>query len=177
MEEEDVLMDTSPVAGGRQKTGAGRRRMLVDSDDDGLDEPEEPLSVVHKADVAAEGKITARKKSSHSGANKASEDAAPSNKPGPTKPKAGKKAPVPDAQPGGKKRRKVLKTHINDKGEEETVIEWVEEETEEDAPAVVAAALPAKPTAPAANNKKPTGKKGGGAGAKQSNITAFFGKK
>eukprot|EP00955_Chlamydomonas_euryale_P081566 363597-Chlamydomonas_euryale.AAC.9 len=90
-------------------------------------------------------------------------------------------AAVPTASSG--KRRRVLRTTINDDGEEVTEEVWETAAGSEDAP--VAAAQPPLPASPpdakpaparAASPAKPAGKKSGGGGpAKgQRNITSFF---
>lgn len=115
---------------------AGKRRLLVDTDDedDGTVVPDKAVDKSQdKATDKAQDKGTDKAKSGGK-ASKAKAAASPAKGAREAKAgRAGKPAPSAPTADGGKKRRKVLKTHINDKGEEETVIEWVEEETEGDA--------------------------------------------
>lgn len=96
--------------------------MLVDTDDE-----DEDGQAGQAGQAGAPGPVEAA--SEKAAAEKTQQlKAAPKAKSKPPKGASPAKGPVSTAPAdGGRKRRKVLKTHINDKGEEETVIEWVEE--------------------------------------------------
>lgn len=124
---------------------AGKRRLLVDTDDDDDDDeeavPDKPAAHAKPPSQQETQPAQQKQKEPAKGGAKPSKPPSKGGAASPSKASHGATKEGPTAVPGqqgtgaagAKKRRKVLKTHINDKGEEETVIEWVEEEAEGEA--------------------------------------------